>query len=182
MAICDNLRRKQDLPGYPTTPMTRLAAYKLQSHCQQQSQGLQEHVDWIESSIHNRSPGWLSCVKLKLQFFAVFGESYVAYVLVVPYLLSEVSSVGSHRLWLTLFVFIVFYRYINEELADIICEHDFHWDLCSALLRYLRRYRADPTRMPADTFQLGCELLLSVFTKRVGLRLSLRDHLFHQSK
>ncbi|KAG0297065.1 hypothetical protein BGZ96_007766 [Linnemannia gamsii] len=146
MTICDNLRRNQDFPGYPPSPMTRLAAYKLQGHYHEQSQGLQEHVDWIESSIHNRSVGWLSCAKLKLQFFAVFGESY-----------------------------------INEELADIICEHDLHWDLCSTLLRYLGRYRADPIRMPADTFQLGCELLLSVFTKRVGLRLSLRDHLFHQS-
>jgi hypothetical protein len=75
MTICDNLRRKQDLPGYPPTPMTRLAAYKLRVHHQEQSNGLQEHVDWIESSIRNRSPGWLSCAKIKLQFFAVFDES-----------------------------------------------------------------------------------------------------------
>ncbi|KAF9140069.1 hypothetical protein BG015_001802 [Linnemannia schmuckeri] len=75
-----------------------------------------EHIEWVESTIRNRSAGWLSCAKLKLQFFAVFGESY-----------------------------------INEELADIICDHDLHWELCSTLLRYLRRHRADPIRMPADT-------------------------------
>ncbi|KAF8945431.1 hypothetical protein BGZ47_002626, partial [Haplosporangium gracile] len=144
--ICDNLRRKQDFPGYPSTPMSRLATHKHQSQHQKRTIVLQEHIEWVESTIYNRSAGWLSYAKLKLQFFAVFGESH-----------------------------------INEELADIVCEHDLHWELCSTLLRYLRRHRADPIRMPAETFQLGCELLLSVFTKRVGLRLSLRDHLFHQS-
>ncbi|OAQ24943.1 hypothetical protein K457DRAFT_141470 [Linnemannia elongata AG-77] len=146
MIICDNFRRQQDFPGYPPTPMSRLTTYKLQCHNQERAQVLQEHIEWVESTIRIRSTGWLSCVKLKLQFFAVFGESY-----------------------------------INEELADIVCEHDLHWDLISTLLRYLRRHRADPARMPADTFQLGCELLLSVFTKRVGIRLCLRDHLFYKS-
>ncbi|KAF9143395.1 hypothetical protein BGX30_000549 [Mortierella sp. GBA39] len=146
MIICDNLRRKQDFPAYPPTPMSRLATYKLQCHHQERAKVLQEHIEWIESTIRSRSAGWLSCAKLKLQFFAVFGESH-----------------------------------INEELADIVCDHDLHWDLSSTLLRYLRRHRADPARIPADTFQLGCELLLSVFTKRVGLRLCLRDHLFYQS-
>ncbi|KAF9134051.1 hypothetical protein BGW39_008270 [Mortierella sp. 14UC] len=146
ITICGNLRQKQDFPGYPPTPMSTLATYRpLDSH-QQRGEILQEHIEWIESTIRHRSAGWLSCAKLKLQFFAVFGESYV-----------------------------------NEEFADIVCDHDLHWDLCSTLLRYLRRFRVDPTRMTADTFQLGCELLLSVFTKRVELRLSLRDHLFHQS-
>ncbi|KAG0214324.1 hypothetical protein BGX33_002249 [Mortierella sp. NVP41] len=145
ISICDNLRRNQDLPGYPPMHMSRLVSYKIQD-TKNRGKVLQEHIEWVESTIHNRSAGWLSCAKLKIQFFAVFGETH-----------------------------------INEELADIICEHNLHWDLCSTLLRYLRRHRADPMRMPAETFQLGCELLLSVFTKRVGLRLSLRDHLFHQS-
>ncbi|KAK3814628.1 MAG: hypothetical protein J3R72DRAFT_480506 [Linnemannia gamsii] len=146
ITICDNLRQKQDFPGYPPTPMSRFMTYKSFDTQQERGKGLQEHIEWVESTIRHRSAGWLSCAKLKLQFFAVFGESYV-----------------------------------NEELADVVCDHDLHWDLCSTLLKYLRRHRADPTRMTADTFQLGCELLLSVFTKRVGLRLSLRDYLFHQS-
>lgn len=75
MIICDNLRRKQDVPGYPPTPMSRLANYKLQCHHQERTKALQEHIEWIESTIRSRSAGWLSCAKLKLQFFALFGES-----------------------------------------------------------------------------------------------------------
>ncbi|KAF9903759.1 hypothetical protein EC991_003407 [Linnemannia zychae] len=147
ITICENLRQKLASPGYPPTPMSRLATCRPLDSYQQQGEILRECIEWIESTIRHHSAGWLSCAKLKLQFFAVFGESD-----------------------------------INEELADIICEHDMHWELCSTLLKYLRRYRADPIRMPADTIQLGCELLLSVFTKRVELRLSFRDHLFRQSK
>ncbi|KAG0277483.1 hypothetical protein BGZ95_005881 [Linnemannia exigua] len=146
ITICDNLRQKHDFPGYPPTPMSRLTTYMSLDSRQERAKCLLDHIEWVESTIRYRSAGWLSCAKLKLQFFAIFDESYV-----------------------------------NEELADIICDHNLHWDLCSTLLKYLRRHRADPTRMTADTFQLGCELLLSVFTKRVGLRLSLRDHLFRQS-
>ncbi|KAF9094209.1 hypothetical protein BGX23_002369, partial [Mortierella sp. AD031] len=74
ISICDNLRRNQDLPGYPPMHMSRLVSYKIQD-TKNRGKVLQEHIEWVESTIHNRSAGWLSCAKLKIQFFAVFGET-----------------------------------------------------------------------------------------------------------
>ncbi|KAF9931863.1 hypothetical protein FBU30_009443 [Linnemannia zychae] len=146
ITICNNLRLHQDIPTRPSMPMARLLTHNVQTLHQERSDILKDHIEWIESTIQRRSYGWLSYAKLKLQFFALFNDSY-----------------------------------INEEFADIISEENLHWDMCETLLRYLRRHRADPIRMPTETFQLGCELLLSVFTKRADLRLALRDRLFCQS-
>ncbi|KAG0375424.1 hypothetical protein BGX24_009133 [Mortierella sp. AD032] len=70
-------RKQEDFPGYPPTPMSRLMMYKYFDTQQERGKGLQEHIEWVESTIRHRSAGWLSCAKLKLQFFAVFGESLI---------------------------------------------------------------------------------------------------------
>lgn len=80
------------------------------------------------------------------------------------------------------FLCIQHYSTINESFAELICACHLHWELCSTLEKYLRRHRADSTRMTQATFQLGCELLLSVFSKMEKLRTLLRDHLYHVSR
>ncbi|KAF8936425.1 hypothetical protein BGZ58_004205 [Dissophora ornata] len=146
ITICANLRQHQDLPEYPPSFITRLAA-DTTLHKLNQGQQLSEHIAWIESTIQNQAAGWRSCVKLKIQFFAVFDESA-----------------------------------INEGFADEICVCDLHWELCTVLQKYLKRHLADPARMPFETFQLGCELLLSVFSKKEQMQCQLRDHLYMMSR
>ncbi|KAF9387028.1 hypothetical protein BGX21_000661 [Mortierella sp. AD011] len=144
--ICSTVRRYQDLPESPSCFITRLTS-DISTFSLDQNEVFKGHIMWIESRIQNQSVGWRSCVKLKLQFFAVFEESA-----------------------------------INEDFANLICECDLHWELCSVLSRYLKRHRADATRLPFETFQLGCELLLSVFSKKEQIRCQLRDHLYFISR
>ncbi|KAI8354939.1 hypothetical protein B0O80DRAFT_50293 [Mortierella sp. GBAus27b] len=71
---------------------------------------------------------------------------------------------------------------INEDFADLICACDLQWELCEVLTKYVRRHQADATRMPFERVQLGCELLLSVFSKTERMRYMLRDHLYQASR
>ncbi|KAG0099293.1 hypothetical protein BGZ93_008238 [Podila epicladia] len=134
----------QDYPGCP--PRDLLIISRTPAFTSTGQNALNDHCTWVESIINSRATGWQSCVKLKLQFYAVFGEST-----------------------------------INESFAELICTCHLYWELCSTLEKYLRRHRADSTRMPQTTFQLGCELLLSVFSKMEKLRTLLRDHLYQIS-
>jgi hypothetical protein len=68
-------------------------------------------------------------------------------------------------------------RSIDESFADLVSICDLHWDLCETMHRYLRRHLADSSTLPLGTFQIGCELLLSVFSKKESLWEQLRDHL-----
>ncbi|KAF9355386.1 hypothetical protein BGX26_006634 [Mortierella sp. AD094] len=144
--ICSTVRRYQDLPETPSCFITRLTS-DMSTFSLDQNEVLKGHIMWVESRIQSQSAGWRSCVKLKLQFFAVFEDST-----------------------------------INEAFADLICECDLHWELCSVLSKYLKRYRADAIRLTFETFQLGCELLLSVFSKKEQIQCQLRDHLYLTSR
>ncbi|KFH66102.1 hypothetical protein MVEG_08203 [Podila verticillata NRRL 6337] len=142
--ICETIQMTQDYPGCP--PRDLLIISRTPAFTSTGESTLKDHCDWVESIIISRAIGWQSCVKLKLQFYAVFEEST-----------------------------------INESFAELICACHLHWELCSTLEKYLRRHRADSTRMTQATFQLACELLLSVFSKMEKLRTLLRDHLYHVS-
>ncbi|KAF9331424.1 hypothetical protein BG006_005709 [Podila minutissima] len=142
--ICETIQKTQDYPGCP--PRDLLIISRTPAFTSTGENALKDHCTWVESIINSRATGWQSCVKLKLQFYAVFEEST-----------------------------------INESFAELICTCHLYWELCSTLERYLRRHRADSTRMPQTTFQLGCELLLSVFSKMEKLRTLLRDHLYQIS-
>ncbi|KAF8975885.1 hypothetical protein BGZ46_008767 [Entomortierella lignicola] len=144
--ICKTIQRYQVFPESPSRYITRLVSNK-PTFEPDDNEAFKGHVAWVESTIQNKSHGWHSCVKLKLQFFAVFEDSS-----------------------------------INEAFADLICLCDLHWELCSVLARYLKRYRADATRLTFETFQLGCELLLSVFSKKEQIQCQLRDHLYFASR
>ncbi|KAF9960183.1 hypothetical protein BGZ72_007718 [Mortierella alpina] len=139
ITICNNIRHYLD---HSTFSLASSTSYTASS-----KNNLSQHIQWVESTISARSSGWRSCVKLKLQFYAVF---------------SEIS--------------------INEDFADLICRCGLQWELCDVLCRYLKRYRADSLKMPLETLQLGCELLLSVFTKSENLRTMMRDRLFVLSR
>ncbi|KAG0315490.1 hypothetical protein BGZ99_007430 [Dissophora globulifera] len=145
IAICNNVRHRQDLPEWPPSRISRLVSSPQAG--MDQIGRLKESIAWVESTLRSRTSGWRSCVKLKVQFFSVFAEQGV-----------------------------------NESFADIICECDLHWELCSALYKCVRRHRADPTRMPFETLQRGCELLLSVFSKKERMQCQLRDHLYIMSR
>ncbi|KAF9908435.1 hypothetical protein BX616_000152 [Lobosporangium transversale] len=145
ISICNTLRRRQMFHSHPPGFISRLALDG-SLYSPQEQIVLKGHIEWVDHTIGNREVGWKSCVKLKLQFFAIFAE-----------------------------------RSINETFADLICTCGLHWDLCDVLCKYLKRHRADPLRVSFETFQLGCELLLSVFSKSEPLRCQLRDHLFSTS-
>ncbi|KAF9163902.1 hypothetical protein BGX20_001159 [Mortierella sp. AD010] len=72
--ICSTVRRYQDLPESPSCFITRLTS-DISTFSLDQNEVFKGHIMWIESRIQNQSVGWRSCVKLKLQFFAVFEES-----------------------------------------------------------------------------------------------------------
>ncbi|KAG0367104.1 hypothetical protein BGZ54_004387 [Gamsiella multidivaricata] len=146
ISVCKTIRRHQDLPEIPPNVIARRAFDVPQCNLSEDDE-LQQQIAWVESTIQQRLPGWRSCVKLKLQFFAVFEESA-----------------------------------INAGFADLICACDLHWELCTVLCRYLRRHRTDPARLSFETFQMGCELLLAVFSKKEQLQCQLRDYLYMKSR
>ncbi|KAF9111900.1 hypothetical protein BGX27_004282 [Mortierella sp. AM989] len=143
--ICNTIQRHQDLPS-PSCFMTKLISNNSAFNLNEE-EALKGCIAWVESTIQDRLAGWRSCVKLKIQFFAVFEDSS-----------------------------------INEDFAELICQCDLQWELCNVLSRYLKRHRADATRLTFGTFQLGCELLLSVFSKKEQIRCQLRDHLYFISR
>ncbi|KAG0051005.1 hypothetical protein BGZ83_004222 [Gryganskiella cystojenkinii] len=145
--ICRSIRLHQDSPGFPPTKLSRLEFAEQPSLRQDESITLKEQVAWVESIIASRSGPWRSCVKLKLQFFAVFPEES-----------------------------------INEDFANLIGDCDLHWELCTTLHTYLKRHLVDKTRLPLTIFQLGCELLLAVYTKKESQWKQLRDHLYVLSR
>ncbi|KAF9572867.1 hypothetical protein EC968_009351 [Mortierella alpina] len=142
MFICNNIRQHLDKPQHPASALASSI-----SRTANLKNDLSQSLQWVESTISGRSPGWRSCVKLKLQFYDAFSETS-----------------------------------INEDFADLVCRCGLQWELCDVLCRYLKRHRADSLRMPLETLQRGCELLLSVFTKAENLRAMMRDHLFALSR
>ncbi|KAG0017161.1 hypothetical protein BGZ80_008561 [Entomortierella chlamydospora] len=72
--ICSTVRRYQDLPESPSCFITRLTS-DMSTFSLDQNEVFKGYIMWVESRIQNQSAGWRSCVKLKLQFFAVFEES-----------------------------------------------------------------------------------------------------------
>jgi len=73
-------------------------------------------------------------------------------------------------------------RSIDEGFADLVCTCDLQWELCDVLTRSVRRHQADAMRMPFERLQLGCEILLYVFSKLERMRYMIRDHLYHLSR
>ncbi|KAF9362639.1 hypothetical protein BGX34_005781 [Mortierella sp. NVP85] len=71
---------------------------------------------------------------------------------------------------------------IDEGFADLVCACDLQWELCDVLTRSVRRHQADAMRMPFERLQLGCEILLYVFSKLERARCMIRDHLYQVSR
>ena len=81
-----------------------------------------------------------------------------------------------------LLISLMWIRSIHEEFANLVSDCGLHWELCATLQRYLKRHLADNSSLPLNILQLGCELLLSVYTKKELLWNHLRDHLYAISR
>lgn len=71
--ICETIQKTQDYPGCP--PRDLLIISRTPAFTSTGENALKDHCTWVESIINSRATGWQSCVKLKLQFYAVFEES-----------------------------------------------------------------------------------------------------------
>ncbi|KAF9317199.1 hypothetical protein BG003_001064 [Podila horticola] len=71
--ICETIQMMQDYPGCP--PRDLLIVSRTPAFTSTGENALKDHCTWVESIINSRANGWQSCVKLKLQFYAVFDES-----------------------------------------------------------------------------------------------------------
>ncbi|KAG0006415.1 hypothetical protein BGZ65_008282, partial [Modicella reniformis] len=74
ITICNTIQRHQDVPECPPSAILRLASNG-SFYNTNLDKVLEAHITWVESTIRDRSAGWQSCVKLKLQFYAIFDES-----------------------------------------------------------------------------------------------------------
>ncbi|KAF9438075.1 hypothetical protein BGZ76_009856 [Entomortierella beljakovae] len=73
--ICETIRRHQDVPENPLHYITRLS--QIPTLSSNELEAFKGNTAWVELIIQARSAGWRSCVKLKIQFFAVFDESSI---------------------------------------------------------------------------------------------------------
>ncbi|KAG0032175.1 hypothetical protein BGZ81_011514 [Podila clonocystis] len=71
--ICETIQKTQEYPGCPSRDL--LIISRTPAFTSGRESALKDHCAWVESIIRSRATGWQSCVKLKLQFYAVFEES-----------------------------------------------------------------------------------------------------------
>ncbi|KAG0344536.1 hypothetical protein BG004_004371 [Podila humilis] len=73
--ICETVQKTQEYPGCPSRDMLIISHSPAFSNSTDEP--LKEQITWIESCINSRHAGWQSCVKLKVQFYAVFEEKTI---------------------------------------------------------------------------------------------------------
>ncbi|KAF9428771.1 hypothetical protein BGZ94_001091 [Podila epigama] len=73
--ISEAVQTMQEYPGCP--PRDMLIISHIPAFTSSTRQDLRANCSWVESTIQSKSAGWQSCVKLKVQFYAVFEESSI---------------------------------------------------------------------------------------------------------